>query len=116
MKYDDPFDDPRWVEAGMLAGAPPRPSKGYVTCSLSWLARVRPLVHTADQMLVLLVLYRQRLICRSRTVALPNAHLAALGIDRRTKYRVLAKLQDAGVITIERKNGHAAHMTLHWFP
>ena len=53
---DDPFDDPRWWE--LMANTPPRPAEGYVTVPLAWLARMRPVVRSADQLLVLLLLYR----------------------------------------------------------
>jgi hypothetical protein len=116
MTDDDPFDDPRWRAADLAVGAPPRPGRGFITCSLSWLAKVRPLVHTSGQMLVLLLLYRECLICRSRTVALSNADLTAMGIGRRTKYRLLTGLQEAGALTVKQKNGRSPRVTLHWFP
>jgi hypothetical protein len=80
------------------------------------LVRVRPLVRSVDQLLVLLLLYRRRLISRSRTVTLPNGELAALGISRQTKYRLLAWLQGEGAATIEARNGRAVRVTLQWFP
>jgi len=44
----DPFDDPTWQQAEFMAGAPPAPAKGYITCPLAWLARVRLVVRSAD--------------------------------------------------------------------
>jgi hypothetical protein len=112
----DPFDDPRWREAELMANAPTRLAEGYVAVPLAWLARVRPLVHSADQFLVLLLLYRRCLMGRSRTVTLPNGELAAFGISRQTKYRLLAWLQREGAATIEARNGRTARVTLLWFP
>jgi hypothetical protein len=112
----DPFDDPRWREAGLMANTPPRPAGGYVAVSLSWLVRVRPLVRSVDQFLVLLLLYQGCLMSRSCTVTLPNGELAAVGISRQTKYRLLARLQSEGAATIEAPNGKAARVTLQWFP
>ena len=64
-----------WLEGVRRAGATlrhgwgtPRPAKGYVIVSLAWLARVRLQVRSADQLLVALVLYRQCVMRRSRTV------------------------------------------------
>jgi hypothetical protein len=112
----DPFDTPCWREAGLMANTPPRPAKGYVAVSMSWLGRVRPLVRSVDQFLVLLLLYRRCLTSRSCTVTLPNGELAGVGISRQTKYRVLAWLQGEGAATIEARNGRAVRVTLHWFP
>ena len=112
----DPFDDPRWQQAELMANAPPRPAEGYFAVPLAWLARLRPLVRSVDQFLVLLLLYRRCLMSRSSTVALPNGELAAFGISRQTKYRVLAWLQSEGAATIEARNGRAVRVTLHWFP
>ena len=112
----DPFDDPCWREAGPMASTPPRPTEGYVAVPLSWLVRVRPLVRSADQFLVLLLLYRRCLMSRSRTATLPNGELAAFGISRQTKYRLLAWLQSEGAATVEAPNGRAVRVTLHWFP
>jgi len=108
-------DDPLWQQAELIARAPPMPAKGYVIYPLAWLQRVRPLARSADQLMVLMVLYRRCLTSRSRTVTLPNGELAALGISRYTKYRLLAWLQEAGAATVEAADGRAPRVTLHWF-
>jgi hypothetical protein len=112
----DPFDDLLWQQAADMAEAPPRPGKGYVTCSLAWLARVLPVLRTSDRLAVALLLYRRCLIQRSRTIDLPNRELAKLGLGRMTKYRALLLLEEAGAITIEVRNGRSIRVTLHWFP
>jgi hypothetical protein len=112
----DPFDDPLWKQAELMAEAPPRPAEGYVTCPLAWLARVLPILRTSDRFAVALLLYRRCLMRRSRTVDLPNGGLAKLGIGRMTKYRALLLLQEAGAVTIEARNGRSVRVTLHWFP
>jgi hypothetical protein len=113
---DDPFNDPAWKKVEVIAGAPPRPTKGYITCPLTWLARMRPLIRSVDQLLVLMLLYRQCLVLRSNTVALSNSDLEAIGISRQTKYRLLKWLQDAGAASTEVRTGRAVQVTLHWFP
>jgi hypothetical protein len=100
------------IIGGMLG----RPAKGFIKCPLAWLARVRPLVHSADRLLVLQVLYSACLMERSRTVPLSNRALGILGISRWTKYRALAELAEAGVLTVEARNGRSVLVTLHWFP
>jgi len=106
---------------GLMLGAemdeaPPRPAQGYVTCPLTWLGRVLPQVRSSYQLAVALVLYRQCLLKRSRTVGLPNGELRKVGVSRHTKYRALAELEEAGVLTVETGNGQSTRVTLHWFP
>jgi hypothetical protein len=112
----DPFDDPAWQAAELMAGAPPRPADGYITCPLAWLAQVRLVVRSVDQLLVAQVLYRRCLVQRSKTVDLPNGELRKLGISRQTKYRALAELEEAGVLTVGARNGRSIRVTLHRFP
>jgi hypothetical protein len=112
----DDARDPLGEAAELMAAAPVRPAKGYVTVPLTWLAKVLPVVRSADQLIVLLLIYRQCLMTRSRTVAVPNRELAAFGVSRQTKYRLLAWLQSEGVATVEVANGKATRVTLLWFP
>lgn len=112
----DPFDRPEWKEAELMAGAPPRPAEGYAICNLAWLARVLPLVHSAEQLVVLQLVYRRCLLVRSRTVALPNEDLQAVGMSRFGKYRAIAALEAAGLVVKEPWNGKTIQVTLMDFP
>jgi hypothetical protein len=112
----DPFDLPLWQQAEMMADAPPRPAKDYVTCRLAWLAKVRPLVRSVEQLIVLELIYRRCLLERGQTVALPNTDLEVVGMDRRGKYRALTALVKAGLITKGPRNGKTTRLTLHDFP
>jgi hypothetical protein len=116
--FEDVESDPLWIQAGLMAGAPPRPlSKGHGVYSLPWLARVLPVVRSADQLVVALLLYRECLLHRSNTVALLNGELRKLGISRQTKYRALDELREAGaIITEQTDNRCAVRVTLLWFP
>jgi DNA-binding transcriptional ArsR family regulator len=49
-------------------------------------------------------------------VRLTNKNLRAIGMPRNTKARALRQLQDAGVITIERRGKEAVLVTLSWYP
>jgi hypothetical protein len=113
---DDPLEHPLWQKAEMMADAPPRPAKGYMTVNLTWLARVLPLVRSADRLVVLMLVYRKCVMKRCTTVSLTNRDLAALGIGRMSKYRALAELEAAGALTVETRNGRSVRVTLHWFP
>jgi hypothetical protein len=113
----DPFTAPALAQCPeIIAGMLPRPAGGYITCPLAWLARVRPLINSADRLIVLQLLYRRCLMERSRTVSLSNRELRILGIGRNTKYRALAGLAEAGALTVEARNGRSIRVTLHWFP
>jgi hypothetical protein len=114
--FEDAEGDPHWQRAKLMADAPPRPAKGYVTYSLTWLARVLPIVRTPEQLAIAQLLYRQCLVQRSRTVALSNHELRKLGISRYAKYRALGLLQEVGAVTIEPRHGRSIQVTLHWFP
>jgi hypothetical protein len=110
-----------WLEgddrlASVVVDMPPRPGKGYVRVPLAWLARVRREARSVNQLLVMLVLYSQCLMQRSKTVSLPNTELRNLGISRFTKYRTLAGLEEVGALTREPWNGRSTQVTLHWFP
>src|SRR5262249_926018 len=68
-----------------------------------------------EQLIVALWLYRQSRICGSPTVTVPTKGLQHLGIGRWAKYKLLPALQQAGVLTIERRSGRAIKVTLtHW--
>ena len=114
--FEDAENDPLWRKAGLWAGALPRPTRGYITVPLSWLAWVLPVMRTPEQLAVALLLYRECLVQRSNTVALSNDKLRELGISRQTKYRTLGWLQEAGAVTIGTRNGRSVGVTLLWFP
>ena len=49
---------------------------------------------------------------KSTTFTLPNARLAAQGVDRQAKRRALATLEKAGLITVERRGRKPPRITL----
>ena len=115
LQNDDPFEDPLWKEAEKAARATPRRrrSKTFIGCPLWWLRWVLPLTRSEGQLAAALWVYRLRVVQRSKTVSISNQSLEeALGISRFAKYRVLAKLEDAGVLTVERRDGRAIKVTL----
>jgi hypothetical protein len=48
----------------------------------------------------------------SRAVPLSNITSLRFGLDRNAKYRALAWLEEAGLISVERKAGHAPLVTI----
>jgi hypothetical protein len=114
-------DEDLWVEgpddlAAALAGLPPPQAKGYLTANLAWLGRVLRQVRSAEQLAVLLLIYRRCLMARGQTVPLPNGDIEALGMSRYGKYRALNALEGAGLITREPWDGKAVRVTLLDFP
>ena len=47
-----------------------------------------------------------------RTIPLPNQTLAGMGVDRRTKYRALQRLERAGLIRVEHRGRRSPLVTL----
>jgi len=115
--FEDAESDPLWQMAGLLANAPPTPAEGYITVSLTWLARVLPVIRTSTQLVVAEMIYRECLLRRRNTVPLSNGEWGELGISRYAKYRALSWLREAGVIAIEEANTRrSVRVTLLWFP
>jgi hypothetical protein len=49
---------------------------------------------------------------KSPTFPVPNNQLGRCGVDRHAKYKALAKLERAGLITVDRRNGKTLIVTL----
>jgi hypothetical protein len=112
--YEDPFDDPHWRDTKKTSSRGKRADR-FIGCPVSWFQWVVPLVKSKEQLIVALWLYRQSRICGSPTVTVPTKGLQHLGIGRWAKYKLLPALQQAGVLTIERRSGRAIKVTLtHW--
>jgi hypothetical protein len=68
-------------------------------------------------LVVAMLIYRRTFVCSSRTVTLPGAELAELGICREMKRKALAQLVAADLIRIECSlPGRSAAATLLWRP
>jgi hypothetical protein len=113
----DPFDDPRWKEAEETSNKAKnkRQASDFIGCPMAWLGRVLPHIRGGSQIVVALLLYRRWVLCgRRRTFAFPNGDLRKLGIKRSVKHRALAKIEQAGLITVECRNGHAVQVIRRW--
>jgi hypothetical protein len=49
-----------------------------------------------------------------KPVALPNASLDRVGISRKSKRRVLAQLERAGLVTVTRNGRKSPQVVVHW--
>ncbi len=114
LQPDDPFDDPLWKAAEKAArGKRRRRSKEFVGCPMWWLRWVLPLTRSSEQLAVALYLYRLRIVRRSKTIRLSNVALENdLGLSRYAKYRILARLEEAGVLKVGRRDGRSLTVTL----
>jgi len=85
-------------------------AEGYLTCPTWWAAAVQQTVGGTDQAIAAVALYS--LIQADRFVSIPTKQFKLLGISRRTKYRMLALLEEASLIEVERANGRALRVRL----
>jgi hypothetical protein len=108
----DPFDDPAWKAAAKKAK---RQTLDFVGCPMSWLEQVLPHVRGGSQIVVALLVYRRWVLCgKRRTFDFPNGDLKRLGIKRPAKSKTLAKMEQAGLITVEYRCGHAVRIIRRW--
>jgi hypothetical protein len=71
--------------------------------------------HSGVALLVAALIYRRTKVCNARTVKLSGTELADFGIDRAQKLRALLKLQEAGLVRIDREGpGRSTKVTLLW--
>jgi hypothetical protein len=92
-----------------------RDGRRHIGCSMAFMADLCRLIpgRSAVPIVIAMLIYRRTIACHSRTVTLPGAQLAELGIDRPKKSRALALLARAGFIRIEPTGpGQTAKVTL----
>ena len=109
----DPFADPAWQK---VTGNHKRAER-LIGCPLPWFEWLLPLVKTKDQLAFALYLYRRCCICGTATVTVPTREFAGMGISRYGKYRLLAALEQAGIVRIEPAQfGQVGSVTLTYWP
>jgi hypothetical protein len=103
------------VVAGTRAANKAKRGRRLIAFPFSYLRDVCRLTKGQAALVVAEVIYRRTHVCSNRTVTLPGAELAELGIDRPKKSRALAQLQRAGLIRIEQPvTGRTHRVTLLW--
>jgi hypothetical protein len=111
----DPFDDPAWKATEKAAKKAKSQPLDFVGCPMAWLEQVMPHVRGGSQIVVAMLLYRRWVLCgRRRVFDFPNGDLKRLGIKRSVKHRTLAKMVQAGLITVTHGNGQAVRVTRRW--
>jgi hypothetical protein len=107
---NDPLDSPDWKAASITTQA-----ADFIGCPMAWLEQILPYVHGEGQLVVALLLYRQWILRGRRSIFdFPNSDLKKLGIHRSVKHKALARLETAGLITVEHRTGHATRITRRW--
>ena len=87
----------------------------FVGFPLEWLEQVLPHVQGECQLAAAQLMFRQWVLQgRRRTFAFPSQDLKRLGIDRAVKAKMLARLEEAGLVSVKQQHGHAPRITQHW--
>jgi hypothetical protein len=93
------------------AHKPPGKENNFALIPLDWAADVTTAMNTPGYMVFILLAYLAWKT-KSSTFVLSNNYLKLYGVDRDAKRRALARLEQAGVIRIERHVRHAPIVTL----
>jgi hypothetical protein len=89
----------------------------WIGCPVAFLAEVCRRTKGRGALVVALCVYRRTCVQRHRTVTVPSADLADVGIDRRRLYEALAMLEKAGLLRREQpRAGQSTRVTLTWSP
>jgi hypothetical protein len=83
-----------------------------IGCPLWWFDLAFRAVRSKGELAVALYIYRWAVVSKRRTVKVTNRWLEVKGIQRYTKYRALARLAEAGIITAHQSGRAATEVTL----
>ena len=83
----------------------------FVNVPLWWITEATKATRTPAALICVHMLYASWK-AKSLTFPLSNKTLEKGGASARVKYRVLRDLEKAGLIKVERKNGHSPRVTL----
>jgi hypothetical protein len=85
--------------------------KAFAIVPLQWAAQMSEATH-APEVIISVLLCHLKWQTNSSTFPFPSGVLRRHGIGRRTKYRVLAQMEEAGMIKINQQPGRAPIVTL----
>jgi hypothetical protein len=92
---------------------PKDPTEHFFGCPIWWLKLVRPLIHSKDQLIVAVYLYRRYVVCGcNKDFDVPNTELATFGVGRQTKYDTIAILEAAAIIAVKRHGKRTPTITI----
>jgi DNA-binding IscR family transcriptional regulator len=84
---------------------------GFALAPLEWTADIAKVLNAPDIILVNLMLYLSWK-AKGEALLVSKEILRRYGVCRKTKYRVLARLEKAGRIQVHRQNKQAPYVTL----
>jgi hypothetical protein len=84
---------------------------GFAMVPLTWAADVAKATNSPAALITSLLVYLSWK-AKSPTFTLSNDCLRQFGVNRKAKYRVLARLEKAGLIRVQRTSGRALIVTL----
>jgi replication initiation and membrane attachment protein DnaB len=88
-------------------------NKRFFGCSEEWFNAIFPVVGGKNELAVAIYLYHLRALNRGHPFSLSNEKMAArLGVSRYTKYRTVAKLEAAGLLSVRRNGKSSPVITL----
>lgn len=88
-------------------------NKRFFGCSEEWFNAVFPVVGGKHELAIAIYLYHLRALNRGGPFSLSNEKMAVrLGVSRYTKYRTIAKLEDAGLLSVRRSGKSSPVITL----
>jgi hypothetical protein len=88
-----------------------RQGEPFVNVPIEWARRAAEATKTGRAMVWIELLYKAWR-AKSNTVALSNETLNRAGVTRRMKYRTLRAMEEAGLVTIEWRDGRAPRVTI----
>ena len=104
LSADDPLaptpEELRFVGASKAKAH--KRERRLVAVPFAFMADVRGKTTGCETLIVAMLIYRRMCVCNRRTVKLPGAELAELGINREVKRRALTQLIRAGFIRAKR--------------
>ena len=103
----------RTVRQAKAAGRHQR-GRRFIGCPTAFMADVCRKTEGRTALVVALCIYRRTRVGHTKTVTLPAAELAGLGVTRGRKQEALARLEEAGLVKVENSTGRAAQITLTW--
>jgi hypothetical protein len=117
LSADDPLaptpEELRFVAASKAKAH--KHERRLVAVPFAFMADVRGKTTGCETLIVAMLIYRRTYVCSRRTVTLPGAELAELGINREAKRRALTQLIRAGFIRAKRNEwGKSIPITLIW--
>ena len=99
------------VATDVTANASRQQVDPFVVLPLSWAAEASAATNCQKAMVWLWLVHRARKT-RTTTVTLPNCALAKFGVSRRVKSLALRQLEEAGLISVERRPQKTPVVTL----